>query len=163
MGTPDEAAQRLQSIADRLRDMRPILEIVAADARTLIDDSFHTGTSPDGSPWAPLSEATISISPRRAGGKPLVDTARLRNSVTATADARSMRFGTNVRYAGPQNFGARVRLFGRGAQKTLPARPFLPIDGVPGNYTLMQRGRAGEHWSQARESIRRWLLTGEAR
>ena len=163
--TPDEAAQRLETLADRLRDMSPILTVIAEDTRTLIDDSFQVSASPDGSAWAPFTDtgATFKINPRREGGKLLVDTARLRNSITAFADRGSLRFGTNVAYAGAHQFGAGIRVFGRGATKRLPARPFLPIDGTPGSFRLMTTGRAGDHWTRVRDDIRHWLRTGEIR
>jgi phage virion morphogenesis protein len=150
----------MSALAERLRDMTPILTVLAEDTRTLIDDSFQASKSPDGTPWAPLSDATIRIKPRRAGGKPLVDTARLRNSITAVGGTSSLRFGTNTKYAGPHQLGANVRVFGRGSPKTLQARPFLPIAGTPGRFSLMTTGAAGTHWTRVRADIRAWLRDG---
>ena len=95
------------------------------------------------------------------GGKPLVDTARLRNSITGNAGARGFSFGTNVAYAGPQNFGARIRTFGRGSPRQLPARPFLPVTGSGGRFSLMTGGAAGAHWTRTRSMIAHYIRTGE--
>lgn len=78
-------------------------------------------------PWAPLSPATIARHPRRAGGKPLNDTGRLRSSVTSGASqsvsGNQLRYGTSLVYAPLHNFGGRTR-FGY-----VPAREFLFFDG----------------------------------
>lgn len=156
-----QAQQLVQDIADRLRDMRPIMEVAAQDTKTLIDDSFATSTSPEGAPWAPLSEATQTINPRRTGGKPLVDTARLRNSVTTQAGASGFSFGTNVVYAGTHQFGrSSNRVFGK-SPGPIPARPFLPITSVSGRTSLAPGGNAGRHWQQVKAMIAHWVQTGE--
>lgn len=156
----EEAQARLQAVADRLRNLRPVIEVVAQDTKSLIDDSFQHSSSPSGAPWAPLSAATRRINPRRIGGKPLVDTARLRNSITTTTGPTGFAFGTNVRYGGPHQFGARIRTFGRGKERGLVARPFLPIEPAGGRYSLMSGGRAGVHWTHVRAAVALYIRTG---
>jgi hypothetical protein len=85
-----------------------------------------------------------------AGVTILVDTGRLRSSVFARAQPNGLQFGTNVRYAAPHQTGTR----------RMPRRAFLPIDGS-GPYTLTATGPAGTHWQRARESVRRYIRTGE--
>ena len=143
--------------------MRPILEVVAQDVRTGIDDAFAGERSPDGSPWAPLSEATIKINPRRSGGRVLTATARLRNSVTTSASARSLRFGTNVTYGAPHQGGAQVKVFGKGTARQLRARPFLPVTGTARGFSLMTTGPAGTMWTRVRSDVSHWIATGEVR
>jgi phage gpG-like protein len=80
-------------------------------------------------PWKPLSATTLKIHPHRVGGKPLNDTGRLRGSVTAgaTKDVRGDRlyysWGSNVKYAGMQNFGGTTSWGTK-----IPAREFLYFD-----------------------------------
>jgi phage virion morphogenesis protein len=163
MATAAEYRDRLKAIAERLRDMSPIMEVVAQDTRTLIDDSFNSQTSPEGQPWAALSETTIAINPRRAGGKPLNDTTRLRRSITTETTRSGFRFGTNVGYAATHQFGRPDnRVFG-GARGPIPARPFLPVAGIRGSHRLMRGGAAGAHWARVRTDIAHWLRTGEFR
>lgn len=161
MATPEDYIERMEAIAARLRDMSPIMTVVAEDTRTLIDDSFQTLTSPAGQPWAPLSDTTIELNPRRAGGRPLNDTTRLRRSITTETSKRGFSFGTNVRYAAKQHFGdPNNRVFGR-ARGPVPARPFLPVTGSGSRFSLTTGGRAGLHWARVRADIGRWLRTGE--
>ena len=155
----DEAVEAVSDLSDRLRNLAPIMTVVAEDTRVLIDDSFESSAAPDGSAWAPLSSATVAIKPRRQNGKPLVDTGRLRQSITVEAGPRSFRFGTNVAYAGSHQLGARTRVFGR-KPAAIPARPFLPVVGSGGRFGLMTTGRAGAHWRAVRDSIREYILTG---
>ena len=76
-------------------------------------------------------------------GQPLRDTGRLRGSISPAADASGVTVGTNINYAAVHQFGATIkpkkaggRLVFPGAGKmifarqvTIPARPFLPLDG----------------------------------
>lgn len=97
---------------------------------------FNEGVTPDGAPWAPLTRTTmlrrlqgrsgnfrksgaLSAKGRRvaAGGfKPLLDTGRLRNSITSNVDGNSVVVGTNVIYGALQQFGAKEGQFGRYSQ-----------------------------------------------
>jgi phage virion morphogenesis protein len=117
---------------------------------------FNDSQAPDGSAWAPLSPVTLALRRKgkgSGGAKPLLDTGRLRNSITSSVDANSVTVGTNVDYGAMQHFGAkrgefgrysqvgRVREFGLGTFKgsagtnkgfpipwgNVPARPFLGL------------------------------------
>jgi phage gpG-like protein len=156
--------------AQRAGDLGPVLAVIAADTKLLIDDSFESSQAPDGSPWAPLAASTVA---RRRGGssKPLIDTANLRNSMSASGGTNTLRFGTNVPYAAPHQFGysrlgsLKTRSRGRAAGSpwaySVPARPFLPIEGASGSYALTTSGRAGEHWQRAFASVAHYIATGE--
>lgn len=64
-----DTARELRAVADRMANMRPALEVLAADIRTKIDDSFEqTRSAIDGSPFAPLSDATLMQRARKARG-----------------------------------------------------------------------------------------------
>jgi len=107
-------------------------------------DRFDRETGPDGDKWKPSERA------KAEGGKTLTDSGRLKGSITYEADARSIRVGTNVIYAGPHQDGLNknqavaghkrrmTQVFGRKLQSpievivpafnrdmNIPARPFL--------------------------------------
>jgi phage virion morphogenesis protein len=128
-----EALERLRASA---ADLRPVLEDIGQALTESARLTFHDARDPYGRPWAPLTELTVSR--RREGSAvPLRDTGRLMNSLTYRADADSVEVGTNVIYAGTHQFGARQGAFGRTRRGgpipwgDIPARPFLPTDGLP--------------------------------
>ena len=145
-----ETLDRLRAVNARLRDLGPVLEVIAADTQAVADDSFSLSQTPAGAPWAPLAASTIR-GRRRGSGVPLVDTGRLRASVTATPTATGIRFGTNAAYGGFHQHGTR----------RIPSRAFLPVDGSPGSYSLTTGGRGGVHWARARAAVKRYILTGD--
>jgi len=168
----DETKRRLEEAQARARDLTPVLLVAAQDTRTLIDDAFAGGHTPEGQAWAPLSPRTLAR--RRGGsGNPLIDTARLRNSIQATAQGQALSFGTNVGYAAPQQFGftrsgtlkrrsySPRREAGSPWSATVPGRAFLPVNSAGGGYTLMTGGMAGQHWRRVREMVKRYIATGE--
>lgn len=98
--------------------------------------AFHDARDPYGRGWAPLSAVTVSRR-RQGSAVPLRDTDRLMNSLTYRADASSVEVGTDVIYAGTHQFGARQGAYGRTRRGgpipwgSIPARRFLPTDGLP--------------------------------
>lgn len=166
-----ETIAMVEAAADRTRDLTPVLEVLAQDTRTLIDDAFAGSTTPENVPWAPLSPKTIA---RRRGGSatPLVDTGRLRNGIVTYGRGTTLSFGTNVGYGSVQQWGATRsgtlkrrsysprRDAGTAWTSTIPGRPFLPISRGGAGYQLMNTGMAGEHWRHVRESVRRYITTG---
>lgn len=160
----DETQQRLEEIRARLADLTPVMQVAVADTVTLIDDSFDGQRSPGGQPWAPLSAITIARRRRGPGnGFPriLINTGRLRQSITGQAGNKGFHFGTNVVYAGAQQFGnPNNRYLGR-ARAPIPARPFLPVESRGGRFGLMNTGAAGQHWTAVRRMVAHYIRTGE--
>ncbi len=173
MATAPEYARRLQEIAARFADMTPVMEVVAADTRTYVDERFETGTAPDGTRWADLSDATLMGRARRAAGhgrwnrrrsqrvlnavmnaKPLLDTGRLRRSFTTQVNKRGFTFGSNAVQAGKMNFGDPANKFGN-VTAPVPARPFLPV--TPNGRDLAP----DDFWATQRDRIAVYILTGE--
>lgn len=115
-------------VTDMTPAMRAIGHFLAESARLRFRDS----TAPDGRRWAPLSPVTIARR-RKGSSTPLLDTGRLRNSITFRADRRSADIGTNVIYAAVQQLGARKGAFGRTRRGSpipwgnIPARPYLGV------------------------------------
>jgi len=164
------AVDLLTAAQRRLGDLSPVLAVIAADTRTLIDDAFSGSHTPEGTPWAPLKPSTIAS--RRGGSSmPLIDTSTLRSSISTTVDRSRLRFGTNVRYAAAQQLGfaksgtlkrrSRGRKVGAEYTVTVEARPFLPVRRAGGSFRLMTVGLAGQHWRASVEMIKRYIATGE--
>lgn len=105
---------------DYSRGLKAVSVYLSAQAKRCFSES----RTPDGTPWPPLKNPS-----RRRGGKsakPLVDKGILMASMSATAASRgavrditrvSLEHGTEIEYAGFQNFGTR----------TIPAREFVGI------------------------------------
>ncbi len=149
----DEAAKLLDDTAKRFRQIQrgtaSILRVLAADIKQLIDDSFEHSRSPMGDAFQPLSPITVAR--RRVGqgdgpAKPLIDTSRLRNSITSFPVPKGVRFGTNTIYAATHQWG-------RGR---IPARPFLPIEGN----AFGSRGPAGLLRDEMRRDLAKWITEG---
>ena len=148
------AKARLEGIAARLRDLTPVTSVAAADTMTLIDDSFASSTSPAGEAFAPLAPSTIAKRRYGSGERrvtPMIDTGRARSSMFARGERDGLRFGTNVGYVRPHVTGGTF----------LPKRNPLPAELIGGSWSLTQTGAGGSHWSRVRESIRRYITTGE--
>lgn len=100
---------------------------------------FDTSTAPDGRRWK------TSIRARESGGKTLIKSAVLRNSIHTESDSTGMAVGTNSIYAATHQFGdsdrvikpkrkpvLRFKINGswvsvKRVKVNIPARPFLGI------------------------------------
>jgi len=92
--------EMLEAIQQRLGHMRPAMRIIGETVRTSIVRNFEVGGRPK--KWEKSQR----------GGQTLVDTARLKNSLTVAADDSAVAVGTNVVYAGTHQFGAKQGSFG---------------------------------------------------
>jgi len=129
------ANRALAALADAGTDLAPVMDEIGAMLVAATLDRFERGVAPNGTPWKPSGRA------QREGGQTLVDSARLRDSITHDFDARSVTVGTNVVYAAIHQLGGTIRpksgqflkfpgpdgapVFAR--QVEIPARPFLGI------------------------------------
>jgi len=128
--------QRLRTAAD---DLTPVMDRIGAAVVEDVLRRFQEGAGPGGDPWPPSLRAKLERAPT------LVDTARLRDSITYEPGPRSVRVGTNVIYAAIHQFGGTIAAKNpsgrlafhladgslvRPREVTIPARPFLGIDDV---------------------------------
>lgn len=127
-----EAVERALRDAGNPERIRAALQALGRVLVTRIQLTFRQSTAPNGSRWAPL---------KLRQGQPLVDTGRLRASITSKAGDREVVVGTNVQYARVHQFGAVIRPvrakllrfpndaggFAFARQVKVPARPFMPI------------------------------------
>lgn len=120
-------------------DRRGINTALSEAVRESTLERFRQGRAPDGRRWAPSQRALLE------GGKTLIKTAQLRNSIHAKSDATGFAVGTNVKHAATHQFGdpgrtirarkkkaLRFQVGGRWVSKkqvrvTIPARPFLGL------------------------------------
>ena len=102
-------------------------------------ERFRQGKGPDGRRWKSSKRAILE------GGKTLVKTAQLRNSIHARSDASGFAVGTNAKHAATHQFGEPGRIIRARRKKVLrfqyngkwvskkqvrvkiPARPFLGL------------------------------------
>lgn len=146
----DEAVDNLRGIEARLSDLTPVMRVISEDLKTFIDSRFESSQSPSGAPWQPLKPATIARR-RQGSSKPLVDTGRLRNSISARPQKQSLEFGTNVVYAGTHQFG----------HGPVPARPFLPVSIAGGKAVWTPSGPAHTEREIYLRMIRDYITEGK--
>jgi phage virion morphogenesis protein len=137
----DKTIAELSAIAARLKNPQPMYDEIGSYLVVKTQNRFDTGTAPGGSKWP------ASLRAKNFGGKTLVDSARLYQSITHNASANGVEVGSNVEYAAIHQFGGTIyaktekglnwRYNKSGANKpswarkmsvTIPARPFLGID-----------------------------------
>ena len=87
------AQKRLKKLAATIEDSDPILEQIGDRLRKNTVQRFHKGVSPTGRPWK-RSKAS-----RKRGGRTLVRTGRLRDSIRAVVNRGQLQVGTDVWYA----------------------------------------------------------------
>lgn len=132
-----------------LRRMRSYSEIdrknlnaaLAETARESTLERFRQSRGPDGKRWK------TSIRASSTGGRTLIDTAQLRNSIKSYYDEKGFAVGTNAKHGSTHQFGAKGRTIrakttrglrfqvgGKWVTKQqvkvdIPARPFLGLSG----------------------------------
>lgn len=144
----NQASPMLEQKAQALANLRPCLEEIGLVVLGSIARNFKAGGRPAGWPESHRARATKR-------GKTLIDTARLKNSMTMAVGPTSVSVGTNVKYAAIHQFGGSInktvlvrphkrlitQAFGRSITPrftpvkghamrmkiTIPARPFLMI------------------------------------
>lgn len=82
--------KKLKASADGRAAYETAKKLVAAEAITQVQLGFRESRDPYGKPWAPLTSRP---------GKPLLNTARLRNSFTYDLMPNAIRIGTNFPFA----------------------------------------------------------------
>ena len=120
-------------------DRRSINAALAQGVRESTLERFRQGKGPDGRRWKSSKRAILE------GGKTLVKTAQLRNSIHARSDASGLAVGTNATHAATHQFGEPGRIIRARRKKVLrfqyngkwvskkqvcvkiPARPFLGL------------------------------------
>lgn len=103
----------LSKLRDFAIDLSPTMRAIGHALAESTRLRFRDGRDPSGAPWAPLSPVTVARR-RKGSSAPLLDTGRLRNSITYALDGRNaVIVGTNVIYGRMQQYGAAKGAFGR--------------------------------------------------
>lgn len=132
--------QQIQRVLTRLietgQNPAPIMKDIAAYGENSTRDRFKDGVAPDGSAWKPSQRVM------ERGGKTLIDSSRLLDSIVSNSGGDFAEWGSNAIYAAIHQVGGEIRaktgkgLFfrtpdgsGRRVKKvTIPARPYLGIN-----------------------------------
>lgn len=131
------ALRRLQA---HLSDFSPVFEVLGDALEDSTERRFEEGVSPEGTPWAPKTQATLDAYERRGqtvSVKPLygpnTDGTPLRQSFFRQVSKTELEIGTNKIQAAVMQFGAAKGAFGKARNDTpipwgrIPARPYLGI------------------------------------
>ena len=116
-----DVRRRLSELADRLADPAPALNEIGEHLYSSTRERFRSRKAPDGTPWAPVSEA-YARRKQKAGKNPrkILDyEGSLMDSLNYEADRDGLLFGSPEVYAGTHQFGR--------AESNIPARPFLGL------------------------------------
>jgi phage virion morphogenesis protein len=126
-----QVTHALNQLSQRITNMQPAMVGIGEKIASLVDETFRDTHDPYGNPWAALSPVTIAKR-RNGSSKPLNDTGRLKASITSNASQHEVTVGTNTIYAPTHQFGANQGEYAPHVPwGDVPARPFLPTDGLP--------------------------------
>jgi phage virion morphogenesis protein len=130
--------KQLRAIADGLEERDELMDAIGLYLESSTLDRFDDETAPDGTPWKKSFRA------KEQGGKTLTDQGLLKGSIAYIATNDNVEWGSNLIYARPHQEGATITAKGGGRltfrlpgnlgfrsvlSVTLPARPFLGING----------------------------------
>ncbi|MBW4984746.1 phage virion morphogenesis protein [Mameliella sp. CS4] len=145
--TTDTLRPALAEAEQALSDLTPLLQDIGELMVERTKGNFKTGTAPDGTAWAPRSQATLDAYAARGDtpkGGPLVGVTRALSTTIAYEVAPGhVDWGSNMIYAAVMQFGAAQGQFGttsRGASipwGDIPARPFVGI-GPEGESAILK-------------------------
>jgi len=122
-----EIQEALNQLIKRGTDLTPAMANIGEELLISHDQRFRDQKSPDGIPWAPLSEATKSLKSKN------VDTILVLNHVLSgtlnyQASSDNLLFGSPLEYAATHQFGRTTSPNSMIPNKEIPARPFLGVD-----------------------------------
>lgn len=109
----------LSQLLRNATNLRPMMRAIATEMATITEDNFEA-ESWGGERWKQSQRAASD------GGKTLQKSGHLADSISTKAGNSFARIGSNKKYAAIHHLGGQA---GRGKKLTLPARPYLPING----------------------------------
>lgn len=143
-----EVRNALQALANKARDLSPVLDTIGEVVMERSKQRFATSTGPDGQRWQGNSVVTLqrliartrgkkgsvlkngNLSKKSqtslAGKKVLIDSGSLADQFGVARSARSVTIGNTMIYAAIHQFGGKRSQFPN-LWGDIPARPFLPI------------------------------------
>jgi len=106
--------EKLIGLTRNAQDLSPVFRSFGEYMIRSIGKNFREGGRPG--KWEESQRV------KESGGKTLIKTRRLQNSITYKTDKTSLTLGSNVIYARIHQLGGQA---GRGRKTTIPARPYL--------------------------------------
>ncbi len=119
-----EVLTRLQELASRGENLRPLMKNIAGIMATATEDNFKNEGRPD--KWVDLSETTKNQRQKigKYPGQILQVSGQLASSVSTAYDDNSAVIGLNLAYAAIHQLGGQA---GKNKKTTIPARPYLKL------------------------------------
>lgn len=119
-----EVERRLQEIAKKSSNLRPLMKNIAGIFASATEDNFAEEGRPD--KWQDLSKVTKKLREKKGKwpGQTLQVSGQLASSVNTYYDNDSAVIGSNLEYATIHQLGGQA---GRNKKVTIPARPYLKL------------------------------------
>ena len=119
-----EVLTRLQELASRGENLRPLMKNIAGIMSTATEDNFKDEGRPE--KWVDLSETTKKQRQKigKYPGQILQVSGQLASSVSTAYDDNSAVIGSNLAYAVIHQLGDQT---GKNKKTTIPARPYLKL------------------------------------
>ena len=119
-----EVLTRLQELASRGENLRPLMKNIAGIMATATEDNFKDEGRPD--KWIDLSETTKKQRQKigKYPGQILQVSGQLASSFSTAYDDNSAVIGSNLAYAAIHQLGGQA---GKNKKTTIPARPYLKL------------------------------------
>ena len=119
-----EVERRLQEIAKKSSNLRPLMKNIAGIFASATEDNFAEEGRPD--KWIDLSEVTKKQRKKigKYPGQILQVSGQLASSVNTYYDDDSAIIGSNLAYAAIHQLGGQA---GKNKKVTIPARPYLKL------------------------------------
>lgn len=166
----DEAGKILRELQKRMGNTEPVLDAIGQLLVSSTQLRFVDQEDPEHVPWEPLSQATLDRRRKKGvGAQILRDTGRLASSISYTVSPGSVLLGTDVKYAGIQQFGTKKGSLGKTKRGTpipwgdIPPRPFFGYNNEDqaAVLELLQRyidvSQPESWWKRLLSGIRRWF------
>lgn len=119
-----EVLTRLQELASRGENLRPLMKNIAGIMATATEDNFKDEGRPE--KWVNLSETTKKQRQKigKYPGQILQVSGQLASSVSTAYNNNSAVIGSNLAYAAIHQLGGQA---GKNKKTTIPARPYLKL------------------------------------
>ena len=119
-----EVLTRLQELASRGENLRPLMKNIAGIMSTATEDNFKDEGRPE--KWVDLSETTKKQRQKigKYPGQILQVSGQLASSVSTAYEDNSAVIGSNLAYATIHQLGGQT---GKNKKTTIPARPYLKL------------------------------------
>lgn len=149
--------EAIARVVDRLENLEPVFTQIGEYALVKVDDAFRTETDPYGNPFKPLNPEYREYKLVKLKGidKTLQLKGNYRSRFIYVTSNDGVEVGTNAIQARALNYGATIRpksakalvfMVGnpprlvKAQSVTIPARPVLPLNGLPADYEADVQG-----------------------